>query len=320
MIHFSRWAMGDSSLIQQEEMKARIPNFQIGWRSHPHDFPVRRSIFAAGEESMIILVSDDRVLYELNLQDITGILATTGCSYKSYCRDYSFVSVDGLRIIRLYVRCPDWPVATAREGEEEQLLSQSSSKTHIELRISDLSGTTDQVGVVELGYSDPLLPDFHEHEFSFSPDLSMLQAGPHIFDLQAPGRPCLSFPDSSLIKSRDGSRPHVTFSECNGYLVVMEDQGDIAEDEPATFEVFRVCRTAGNIESIAIKGLDELKADAFLAGFHPWLPLLLLTCITWPKHDKNFTTEAVKVLEIDLEALNNVAIAIPKHGRLDADK
>lgn len=273
----------------------------------------------AEEDSMIILVTEDRVLYELDLQRLNfkeGTLATprdTEFPYRPYCRRDYLVSSNGCRVVGFYIRCRKWSDTTSCESKEEQSASLDLSKTRMELKFFGFFETTEQVQTLELEYSGPELLDFHEHVITFSPDLSMLQAGPHVFDLLAPGHPRLSFPDSPLDSLRRGANSYISFSACNAYLIVIKGKDEVAQNEHAMFGLFRISRTAGKIERIAVAGLDDLVADSFCAPFHPVLPLLLLTCITDQENLVEDLAKAIKVMEIDLEAFIFAQIDIPKH-------
>lgn len=318
--HFSRWTLSKPSSIPQGETRLFVPGFLAISNHTSNLFPSGGTVCVVEEDSIIILVDKDRVLYKLDLQPLNfkeGTLATpedTSFPYQPYChRDY-LVSSNGCRVVGLYVRCPEWSNATNCESNEEQSASLDFSKIRIGLKSFEFSATTDQVQTLELEYSDPESPDFHsDHAITFSPDLSMLQAGLHVFDLLAPGHPRLSFPDSPLDDLRHGESSFICFSACNCYLIIIEGKGEGAQNELATFGLFRVSPTAGKIEKIAIVGLDDLAADGFCAAFHPVLPLLLLTCITSQGNRLEDVTKFIRVMEIDLEAFKFVQIDLPKH-------
>ena len=317
--HFSRWAVSKPSFVPKEETLLLVPGFPPITNRFTFSIPIEGTVCVAEEDSMIILVTKDRVVYELDLQclnfkeDTPSTPGSMNYPYQPYCQRYYRVSNNGCRIIGLYLRCPEWSDATTCGREEEQPASQDFRKTRLELRIFDLSGTDDQVQIVELEYLDTDSPALHQHDTTFSPDLSLLQAGPYVFDLLAPGHPSLSFSDSALDKLRRGENSSVAFSACNLYLSIIEGKDDVAQDKSATFEIFRICRTSGKIEKIAIAGLGDLIADGFRAAFHPVLPLLVLTCITRQENDVLDISNCIKVMEIDLEALNFAYIDIPKH-------
>ena len=77
---------------------------------------------------------------------------------------------------------------------------------------------------------------------TFSPDLSIVRVGAHIFNLLAPGHPRLSFPDNSLNKLQEGESIRVTFSSYNRYLVFTKSKDNIVTPQSATYGVFRICR------------------------------------------------------------------------------
>lgn len=276
----------------------------------------------AEEHSSIFLISEDRVLYELDLQRLNfsdGTLATSGGTdfpHQPYCKNDYRVSTNGSRVVGLCIRCPKWPGVTTYVREEEQSASPDICKTRMELKIVNLSGTLDHAQTIDLEYSDPDSSAVHAHDITLSPDFSLMQAGPHIFDLSAPGHPQLSFPDSPLSRLRSEEGSCIYFSVCGHYLIITEGKNVEADNKFATFGLFRICRAAGHIEKVAIAGLDELVADGFEAAFHPILPLLLLTYVTYHGNDVEDVANVTNVLEIDLEASKVVQIDLPKHGAL----
>ena len=301
--------MNKPSFILQEETIVFVPDFR----------PTAGSVCVAEEDSMVILVAMDRVVYELDLQSLKleeSILATTeGISspYRPYCDSGYRISRNGSRIIRFYIRCPERPGTTTRGHAEEDSAAPDIRKTRLELKIFDLSGTADQVQILELEYADPRLPYSHMHVIKFSPDLSIVQAGAHIVDLLAPGHPRLLFPDNPLDKPRQGEKSSITFSPCNRYLVLIQNRNNVAPNRPATYGIFRIYRTINEIEKVAIPGLDYLVADDFSAAFHPELPLLVLTCFTRPEPGVRNAAYYMTAIEIDLEALKPTPIDIPKY-------
>ena len=302
--------MNKPSFIPQEETVVFVNIFDY--------FTIGGSVCVAEEDSMVILVTRDRVVYELNLQTLKledGILATTeGISppYRPYCDSGYRISRNGSRIVELYIRCPEW------SETEEYSAALHVGKTRLELKIFDLSGTADQVQIIELEYADPLPPDSHMHVITFSPDLSIVQAGADIVDLLAPGHPRLWFPDNPLEKPRQGEKSSITFSPCNRYLVLVQNKKNVATNGPATYGIFRIYRTIGKIEKVEIPGLDYLVADAFYADSHPELPLLVLTCFKRPQPGCQNAANHINAIEIDLETLKPTPIDIPKH-RLDLE-
>ncbi len=257
---------------------------------------------------MIVLVDNDRVIYELDLERLDfrdGALTTSTGSiiqHQLYCQRQYQLSSNGLRIVGIYIKCAESSDTTC-DHEKEQRKS-PFRKTRIELKFADLSGTADQMQKIELDYSDPYPSMSHEHVVTFSPDLSLLQAGLHIFDLLAPGHPELAFPESPLGNLGDATDSSVAFSSCNGYLRVIKAKDSVVEDEKATLGLFRICRTVGGIEKIVIADLEGLVADKLLATFHPILPLLLVTYYTYGGDD-------LKVMEIDSETLESIPLALP---------
>lgn len=273
----------------------------------------------AEEDSKIILVNTDRILYELDLSrlnfndDILGASQSRNSSQQPYCQRHSQISSDGHRLVACYTTCPQWSSCTTSERGNETSKSQDLSKSRIELSFVDLAGTTDQMQEVEIEYMDLRPATYHRHFVTFSPDLSMVQAGTYIFDLLTPSHPPLSLSDSllSVMRFEEGFR--ICFSSCNGYLVAMEGKEATAKDRPVTFGLFRICRSVGRVERIVMGGLEDLVAYGVSASFHPMLPLLLLVFIT-PRanHTKDIST-TIKAMEIDLEDLKPVQIAIPEH-------
>ncbi len=266
---------------------------------------------------MIVLVDEDRVIYELDLERLDfrdGTLKTSmGSTFKRqlYCQRRYQVSSNGLGFVVFYTKCPALcDTATCDQGLE-QPMTPGFPKTQIEIIFVDLSGTADQMRTIELEYSDHPSKS-HEHAVTFSPDLSFLRAGLDIFDLSAPGHPQLSFPDSPLGNLRNRLDSGVSFSSCNGYLDVTSGEDPVPEGEKATLQLFRIWRSAARIERLVIANLEGLMADRILATFHPTLPLLMVTCHTYPESGVEDTAKAVKVMEIDLQALESNPIALPK--------
>lgn len=280
-----------------------------------------RNICVAEKDSRIILVNADRILYELDLSCFTFINDTLrpsqsgNSSQQPYCQRQFQVSSDGHRLAAYYTICPHWSGHSTSERGSETSKSQDLSKTRIELRFVDLAGMADQMQQVELEFVEIRSVTYHRHFVTFSPDLSMVQAGTYIFDLLAPDHPPLSLPDSLLSVLRFEKGFRMSFSSCNGYLTAIE--GDNCRDEgaPVTIGLFRICRSVGRVERIVMIGLEDLVAYGVSAAFHPTLPLLLLVFIT-PRanHTKNNST-TIKTMEIDLEDLKPVQIAIPERIR-----
>ena len=285
----------------------------------PECFPMRKSVCVAEEDSTVFLVSRDRVVYELDLQCLKlkdRTLATTGGinpPYRPNCDSGYRISRNGSRIIAFYIRCSERYGTTTRGHAEEYSAVLDISTTRLELKMFNLSGTADQVQKFELKYAEPQSPDLHGHVFTFSPDLSIVQAGAHIFDLLASGHPSLSFPENPLDKPRQGGRSSITFSSCNRFLVLIKNKDNSAIDGFATYGIFRIYRAVGRIEKVIIPRLDDLVADGFSAAFHPELPLLVLTYFTRPEPGARNTANYINAIEIDLEALKPIPINIPKH-------
>ena len=306
----SRWALAEPSFVLQAETTLFIPDFIT------HKFWTNQGICVAEENTQIILVNQNRILYEVDLSRLTftdGTLQGGNISQRPYCLGEYKVSSDGHRLVAYYITCPQWSGSDLSEHENGKSMPPDSSKTRIELRFVDLSGTADQVQKIELEYFDPNAPTDHGHIVTFSPDLSMVQAGTCIFDLLAPGHPSLSFPDFLLSLQRFEKGFHISFSSCNGYLIAIEDRIARASDAPVTFGLFRICRGVGRVEKIAMNGLEDLVACAYWAAFHPMLPLVLLTCIKNRASDMKDDPTAATVIEIDLQDHQPVANAILEH-------
>lgn len=325
MIHFSRWAVSEAIIVPQAETSLFIPGFDVylGLRA------VGR-LCVAEKSSSIFLVSDDRILYVVDLQSLEfkepAFVTQKGSITQNhpYCQTSYLVSRAGSRVVGIYIRCSQWVNFTTGENKEEQLATQDSSNIVIELKFADLFGAIDQTQTFELKYPDPRYRPVHlrskqsssDHSITFSPDLSILQTGPHIFDLSAPSQRRLTFHESPLDRWQHGESQCVSFSACNGYLIIFDGVEDgvyrtrKAEVEGATFELFRICRAAGQIEKIPMEAPDDLVADSVWAAFHPILPLLLLTYINCPKND---VKGRAKVTEIDLRTFKAVQITVPNH-------
>lgn len=273
----------------------------------------------AEEDSKLVLVTEDRILYELDLSCLTfneGTLAPSqsrNLAQHPYCQRQFQISSDGHRLVTYYTTCPQWSDYTTSGRGNETSKSQNLSKTRIELRFVNLAGTTDLIQQVELEYVDLGTASHHEHVVTFSPDLSMMHAGTYIFDLLAPGHPSLSLPNSLFRMLRFGKGFRLSFSSCNDYLIVVEGEITTVEDTPATFGLFRITRSVGRVERIVMIGLEDLVAYAISAAFHPMLPLLLLVCITRRAKDIDDISIAIKAMEIDLQEHKPFQLAIPEH-------
>ena len=285
----------------------------------PHFFPSDSLVCVAEEDAMVILMNEDRVVYELNLQSWKledSILATAegiNSPYRPHCDSGYQVSRNGSRFVGFYVRCPNWSEITTRAHAEEHSAAVDIGKARLELNIFDLSGTADQVQTIELEFAVPEYRRSHKHAIEFSPDLSIVRAHAQIFDLTAPGYPSLSFVDNALDKLQEVEYQKITFSSCNRYLVLTKNGHRIAANEPTAYGVFRIYRTDGKIEKIAIPGLDNVVADGFSAAFHPEVPLFVLTCFTRPEPSVWNAANYINAIEIDLEALKTSPIDIPEY-------
>ena len=328
MIPFSRWAVTEANVVSQVETSLFIPGFNLYLGSEA----VGR-LCVVEKSSSIFLVSDDRILYELDLQSFNfkepAFETPKGKNSlrQPYCQTDYQVSSNGSRVVGIYVRCSQWFDFTTGELKEKQSAASDSSKVQIELKFVDLSGAIDQTQTFELEYSDPRSSTSHGHSITFSPDLSILQTGPHIFDLSAPSQQRLTFLESPLYRWRHGENQCISFSACNDYLAIFdgEDIGvrrarNTELEGPATFGLFRICRAAGHIEKILIEALDDLVAERIWATFHPILPLLLLTYINCRTNDVEDIAESLKVTEIDLKTFKAVQVTVPNHDDVKRKK
>ena len=284
----------------------------------PHFFPSDRLVCVVEEDAMVILMNEDRVVYELNLQSWKledSILATAegiNSPYRPHCDSGYRVSRNGSRFVGFYVRCPTWSEITTRAQAEEHSAAVDIGKARLELNIFDLSGTADQVQTLEMEFAVPEYRRSHKHAIEFSPDLSIVRAHAQIFDLMAPGYLSLSFVDNALDKLQEVEYQKITFSSCNRYLVLTKNGHRIAANEPTAYGIFRIYRAVGRIEKVVIPGLDDLVADGVSAAFHPELPLLMLKYFTCPESRVQEATNYINAIEIDLEALKHTPIKIPQ--------
>ena len=276
------------------------------------------NIHVANGSSKVFLVNRHRVLYELDLKlldDQDDGLRTRGYSTygnQPYCRKSYHFARTGRRVVEVCTSCDAGPDASSFQYSEEQLES-FQLRTRTELKFAELSGSTDLIQTIELDYLDSHPPYGCSHGVTFSPDLSMLRAGQHIFDLTAPGQPKLWFPESPFTRLRYEADLSIAFSPCNGYLTCVEGNSDEAKEEPATLGLFRVCRAASRIERISIISLEDFRADVVEVDFHPTLPLLVLTCMSYRNSDVKDLAKSIKIVEIDLEVLRTVQMSLPEH-------
>ena len=315
--HFSRWALTDPSFAPQADTSLFIPDFGYGQMyitsllTPDFDFRPSSNICVVEENSRIILVNDNRELYELDLKSMNFNEGTFSpsrsekSSHDPYCHVNYHFSSDGYRLVVSYITCPQkFGFSNARLGDE-QSESPNSIKTGVELRFVELSGTAEQIQKVELEYLEPKLPKLHGHDIDFSPDLSMVRAGRQIFDLQAPDYPLMSVPNSLFNQSEDGRHSDFSFSPCNNYLI----DYNIGEKN-GNFGLFRICRTTRTIEKLAINGVADLVGCINQAEFHPILPLLLLTSSVCRESEWRNDLTALKVVQIDLREPKPVPIVL----------
>ena len=321
--HFSRWAVTDPGFARQADTSLFIPGF--GYRQmHSLFIPgfgystmgPTSNVCVVEEDSRIILVNENRELYELDLKSMTlneGTISPSRSrksSHEPYCRRRYQLSSNGHRLVAAYITCPQTFDFTQPGLGDEQLESRNSNKTRIELRFVELSGTAEEMQKIELEYLEPELPKNHWHDIALSPDLSMVRAGRVIFDLQAPDYQPMSVPNSLLGHLKYGGGSFVSFSPCNGYLTAFKPVDTATAVEPVSFGLFRVCRTTRRIEKLATNGLEDLVGCVNWAAFHPMLPLLLLTCSACRASDVKKDLKATKVLEIDLREPKLVPIVL----------
>ena len=303
--HVSRWAVTEPNFARQANTSLFIPDFQAEggiWFGN---------VFVVEELSKMILVNRDRVLYELDLSTL-ALPESEIPPPTPHCQKFYGISNDGCRLVEAYTTCSEWFDSTTADREDEHFNSPDLGMIRTELRLVYLSVETDHLQRLDLVYSEPKPSALHNHVVTFSPDLSMMQAGPHIFDLLAPSHPPLFFPEfpSDALLQKRGS--HIAFSSCNGYLVVVQRKDPAATGEPAKFGLFRICRTAGRIETIAIDVIENLVTDRISAAFHPTLPLLVSAYITYPESDTKDIARYIQVMEIDLQELKPNLIAVPR--------
>ena len=322
MINLSRWAIDEASVVPQQPYTCFIPEL-FPYFAGGYILPCMANVHVANGSSKIFLITPRRVLHELDLELLDdrddGLRTQRYLNYgkQPYCQKHYEVARTGCQVVGVYTscnaECNAESNATSSNSLEEQTESLELSRTRTELKFADLSGTIDQNHTIELDYLDSHSPFYYPHSITFSPDLSMLRAGEHIFDLAAPGQPQLRFPDSPLTGLRYGMDLSIAFSPCNGYLTCIEGSIYEAKDKPATFGLFRICRAARSIERISIIGLEDLIADVVGADFHPTLPLLILTCMAYKKTDVKDLAKSMKIIEIDLEVLRPVQVTLPEH-------
>ena len=324
MINLSRWAIDETSAgtsaVPQQPYTRSIPDLYPTFAGYRNIVPCMGNVHVANGSSKVLLVTLHRVLHELELKlsDVRddGIrpqgYSTSG--NQPYCQKDYRLSKSGRRVVGIYTSCDVGSDASFFKYSKEQSKSIKLSRTRTELKVADLAGTTDQTQTIELDYLEPHSAFGYTHYITFSPDLSMLQAGQHVFDLTAPGQPLLWFPESPLSRLWYGAELSIDFSPCNGYLTCVQEVSiDQPRDESATFGLFRVCRAAGRIERISIVNFEDLIADVVWAEFHPTLPLLMLTCIECMKSDVKDPAKSIKVVEIDLEVLRPVQMNLPEY-------
>lgn len=320
---FSRWEVTDPGFAPRADTGLVIPGF--GYRQmHTLVTPdlgygiigLTSNICVVEEDSRIILVNENRELYEIDLESMTSNEVTLPQSrsrkspHESYCQRHYQLSSNGHRLVAAYITCPQNFDFTKPRFGDEQSEFRNSNKTRIELRFVEFSATAEQMQKIELEYLEPELPKNHWHPINFSPDLSMLRADRQIIDLQASDYPSMSVPSSLLSHLGYGKGSHLSFSPCNAYLTTFKPVDAAAVVETVNFGLFGVCRTTETIEKLATNDLQDLEGYVNWAAFHPILPLILLTCSACRARDIAQDLEATKVVEVDLREPKLVPIVL----------
>ena len=310
--------MNETKIVQQQQNRLFIPDVSPGFAGF-NISPCFGNVHVANKSSKILIVTAQRVLHELDLENFNirdDELATqrhSSYGNQPYCQKYYQLSSSGRRMVGVYIKCDAGSDASLYRSSDSQSEPPTLRRARTELKFADLSGATDQIQTIELHYLDSHSSSLYAHNVTFSPDLSMLRAGHCVFDLAAPGQPQLWFTEPPFTRFRYERDPSISFSPCNGYLTYIEDNVDVAEDIPATFGLFRICRGAGSIERLPIVGLEDLIADVVGAEFHPTLPLLMLTCTVHRKSDVTDLARSIRVIEIELGALRPIQMTLPEH-------
>ena len=307
-MHFSRWAVTDPSFTPQADTSLLIPGFgntqMVPWFLGRSQRGLNSNLSIVEEDLRIIIVNENRELYELDLKSMTfkesefSPSRSRKSSHKPFCQRRYQLSSNGRRLVAYYINC-GFDITKPRLGYK-QLEARNSNKTRMELKFVELSGSDGQMQKIELEYSEPELPGDHGHHIALSSDFSMVRADSKIFDLEASDYPLMSVPNSLLSLLEKGVRSSVCFSPCNGYLIAFDS---------VSFGLYKICRISRTIRKLAIDGLEDLVGYVTWAAFHPMLPLLLLTCSAsdaW----KDFG--ATKVVEVDLRKPKPVPVVLPQ--------
>ena len=227
------------------------------------------------------------------------------------CQRSYRVSNSGNCIVGLYARCSHFPptITHERNWKDKKELNQSS-KVEVDLKAVNISGLGDPFQSIHLEYSDPDLSSFHDHSFTFSPDLSILQVGPQIFDLLTPLAPSFSFPDSPL--GGLGNRRYISnlsFSSCNRFMLVITRRNKGIDDGSSKIGIFRISRANREIDVVSIQRINDLVAEYCFVAFNPIFPLFIVIYTT--KEVDRDSQPIFKALEVDPEASRCVQIEIP---------
>ena len=320
-MHFSRWAVTDPSFTPQAGTSLLIPGFGFDQMVPLFLINCQRglnsNLSVVEEDLRIIIVNENRELYELDLRSMTfkesvfSPSRSRKSSHEPYRQRRYQLSSNGYRLVAYYINCPQTFDITKPRLGDKQLEARNSNKTRMELRFVELSGSGGQMQKIELEYSEPELPKDHRHDnIALSPDLSMVRAGRNIFDLEASDYPPMSAPNSLLSHLENGDRSSVCFSPCNGYLIAFEPGYTAADFDSVSFGLYKICRISRTIRKLAIDGLEDLVGYVTSAAFHPMLPLLLLTCSACRARDAWKDLGATKVVEVDLREPKRVPVIL----------
>ena len=184
---FSRWEVKDPGFAPRADTSPFIPGF--GYRQmHSVFIPgtgygtvgLTSNICVVEEDSRIILVNENRELYELSLKSMNFSEGTFSPSRsrdsapETYCQKCCQLSSNGHRLVAAYITCPQNFHFTKPRPKDEHPDVRKSNKTRIELRFVELSRTAEQMQKIELEYLETELPKNHWHPINFSRDLSMV--------------------------------------------------------------------------------------------------------------------------------------------------
>ena len=296
-----RWSIDEHDLDLQLRTSFHIPDFNNGVRRFG-TLDLRR-ICIIEKSSTLLLISDDRVLYELDIRLLQltkdhGILPED--PGKAWDRTHRVRRIDnsGDLIMNIHITDP-------RDEEEDEedthgTIGAADVRVHVLIEVFHTTGAIHPFQSLRFDYAS----DCHSHRVKLSPDLSILRSGPHIFDLRTNLESPLPFNNSPLTDVEyDPRLDNVHFSACNRFMSTINDTH-------SKLELFEISRKTREFNKITVERLVDAEARISAANFHPFLPLIIVTYTSEPTNGDSL--KDIRIVEYDLELRQGFEVEGPK--------